>query len=49
MKTKFSIELESDYYNKLKTFANSEFRTIKATVEMIVIKYLDNKLFDKED
>ena len=44
MKTKFSVELDEQYYNQLKKLAVSEFRTTKAMSEMIIIKYLDNKL-----
>ena len=44
MKTKFSIELDEAYYNKLKTLAACEFRSPKATAEMIIIKYLDGEL-----
>jgi hypothetical protein len=41
MKTKFSIELEETIYNKLKELAYSEFRSPKATAEMILTKYLN--------
>jgi hypothetical protein len=41
MKTKFSVELEETIYNKLKELACSEFRTPKATAEMILTKYLN--------
>ena len=44
MKTKFSIELDENYYKKLKTLSACEFRSPKATAEMIVIKYLDSEL-----
>ena len=46
MKTKFSIELDEAYYNQLKTLAAAEFRSPKATAEMIVVKHLDNLLFE---
>ena len=44
MKTKFSVELEETIHDKLKTLAASEFRSPKATAEMIIIKYLDGEL-----
>lgn len=48
MKTKFSIELDEAYYNQLKTLAASEFRSLKATAEMIVVKHLDNLLSEND-
>ena len=41
MKTKFSVELEETIHEKLKELAYSEFRTPKATAEMILTNYLN--------
>ena len=40
MKTK-KIEFDEKYHSILAEMADKEFRSIKATVEFIVVKYLD--------
>lgn len=47
MKT-VKIEFDERYHSILTEMAETEFRTIKATVEMIVVKYLSNRLCDKQ-
>lgn len=46
MKTMKTVKVEFDekYHSILAEMADNEFRTIKATVEMIVVQYIDSKL-----
>jgi len=48
MKTKFSVELDEQYYSQLKKLAVSEFRTTKAMGEMIIIKYLERSINEQQ-
>ena len=47
MKT-VKIELEESYHEFLADRAKKNFRTIKATVEMIVQQYIDSERFRRE-
>ena len=46
MKT-VKVEFEEKYHAILAEMADKEFRTIKATVEMIVVKYLNGERVGK--
>lgn len=40
---KFSVELNEEHYLQLKGLAAAEFRSTKATAEMVLIKYLERE------
>jgi len=44
MKANVKVEFEEKYYDILKEMANKEFRTIKATIELIVVQHIDNRI-----
>jgi len=46
MKT-VKVEFDEKYHSILAEMADKEFRTIKATVEMIVFKYINGELTGK--
>lgn len=46
MKT-VKVEFDEKYHSILAEMADKEFRTIKATVEMIVVKYLNGERVGK--
>lgn len=43
MKT-VKVEFDEKYHSILAEMGDKEFRTIKATVEMIVVQYIDSKI-----
>ena len=47
MKT-VKVEFDEKYHNILTEMADKEFRSIKATVEFIVVKYLDEIISGKK-
>lgn len=44
MKANVKVEFEEKYYDILKEMANKEFRTIKATIELIVVQHIDSRI-----
>jgi len=43
------VAFEEKYFNFLKDKSKKEFRTLKATIEMIVVQYIDGQLNGKEE
>lgn len=42
------VAFEEKYFNFLKEKSKKEFRSLKATIEMIVVQYVENELKTKE-
>jgi len=48
MKNGIKIYVNNNNHEFLKQMADKEFRSVKATVEMIVVRYIENQLLDAE-
>ena len=48
MKNSIKIYVNNNNHEFLKQMADKEFRSVKATVEMIVVRYIENQLLDAE-
>ena len=48
MKNGIKIYVNNNNHEFLKQMADKEFRSIKATIEMIVVRYIENQLLDAE-
>jgi hypothetical protein len=44
MKTNINVEFDEKYYDILKEMANGDSRSIKATIELITVQYIDSRI-----